>query len=491
MSTNKGPTVTEAAAEVAATLDGPIAYDDFVQRVLAIRPSSGKHPISQTKSALRHELDRIGLTFADGARKRIAPIRSILNGLTVRHVFDAQEIAERRLLLTDSETILLPGASSHYRIANIERLRLVEADGAEVKTKVDQVSGQVAGPFGHFTMTTPALHMPRWLAQHSVKAGDSALFTILDYDASRWQILYEPAGQRRQPEIEAANRMLADLLFEQLENARDERALLHESLMTVFAQLSLAQRTYPGDSWARVIQLDGRMRHDGYQLTYVEHRSIFETMMADLQAPTPSSPPAPLLPEQESTIYRFKIHSTRNKNIWRRIEILGGQTLRDLNAFLVDEFKHDWDHMGGFWRLVPRGAGKRVREVEIAQVSPFIDEEDDEEDEGAELCVAELDLEPGSQLRWVFDFGDWHQYDLLIEAVEDAPPADAAADFPRVVAQNKPQHLYCTTCQAEGRQSIAAYICLDCSYNLGHTVALCDACLLQHDEDHYTEEIVY
>jgi len=487
MPTPKGPTIAEVAAEVAATLADPIAYDEFAQRVLAIRPSAGKHPITQTKSSLRYHLRRIGLAFVDSAHRQVAPIHTILNGLTVRHTFDADEIAARRLHLTDDELLLLPGPPSIRTHEAIERLRLVETDGAEVKTKVDHVSAQVSGLLRHYTVTTLALHMPRWLTAHAVKAGDAALFTILDYAASLWQILHEPAAQRRQPEIETVNRTLADLLFEQLESAKDERIMLHEALLAAFAQLSPVQRDYPGDPWTHVIRLDGRMHHDGFQLTYVGYRSMFDAMIEDLLEPETVSPPASLSPEQEGAIYRFKIHLTSNKKLWRRIEILGGQTLRDLNEFLVGEFKHDWDHMGGFWRLVPRGAGKRVREVELAQISPFLNEED----EGADLCLAELDLEAGSQLRWVFDFGDWHQYDLFIEAVEDASPAVAATDFPRVVAQNKPQYRYCTTCQAEGRQSIATYVCHECSYNCDQTVALCDACLRQHDEEHYTEEIVY
>ena len=485
MPTPKGPTIAEVAAEVAATLDGPIPFDEFAQRVLAIRPSAGKHPISQTKSSLRYELSRIGLAFADSAHRQVAPIHTILNGLTVRHTFAAEEIAARRLHLTDDELLLLPGSRFMRTHEAIKRLQLVEAGGAEVKTKVDQVSEQVSGLLGPYTVTTPALHMPRWLAEHAVKVGDSALFTLLDYAAPRWQIRHEPVKQRRQPEIEAVNRTLADLLFEQLESAQDEQIMLDETLLAAFAQLSPVQRAYPGDPWTHVLQLDGRMRHDGFQLTYAEHRSMFDAMIEDVLEPETVSPPASLSPAQEGAIYRLKIHATRNKKRWRRIEILGGQTLRDLNDFLVGEFKHDWDHMGGFWRLVPRGAGKRVREVEIAQISPFADEED----EGADLRLAELDLEAGSQLRWVFDFGDWHQYDLLIEAVEDASPA--ALEFPRVVAQNKPQHRYCTACQAEGRQSIATYVCHDCSYSRDQTVLLCDACLLQHDEEHYTEEIVY
>jgi|GEM_PF-439330 len=482
-----GPTIAEVATEVAATLNGPIAYDEFAQRVLAIRPSAGKHPVTQIKSALRYELSRIGLAYADRAHRQVTPIHTILNGLTVRHTFAADEIAARRLNLTDDELFLLPGAPSMQMDEAIKRLRLVEAGGTEVKTKVDHVSAQVSGLLGSYTVTTPALHMPRWLTAHAVKAGDAALFTILDFAALRWQILHEPAAQRRQSEIETANRTLADLLFEQLESAQDEQVMLYETLLAAFAQLPSMHRAYPGDPWTHALRLDGRMRHDGFQLTYAERRSMFDAMVEDLLEPEPTSPPASLPPEQKGAIYRFKIHPTRNKKRWRRIEILGGQTLRDLNAFLVGEFKHDWDHMGGFWRLVPRGVGKRVREVEIAQISPFYSEED----EGADLRLAELDLEAGSQLRWVFDFGDWHQYDLLIEAVEDASPATAALDFPRVVAQNKPQYRYCTTCQAEGRQSIATYVCHDCSYSRDQTVLLCDTCLRQHDEDHYTEEIVY
>lgn len=483
----KAPSVVEVAAQVAATLDGPIAYDEFAQRVLAIRPSASKQPIAQTKQALRSELNHIGLTFADTAHKQVVPIPTVMNGLTVRHIFTAEETAARRLYLTDDELILMPNTPSMPMDEVIKRLRLVDARGAEVKATVDQVSQQVSGRLRTFTITTPTLHMPRWLAEHAVKAGDAALFTILDYTASRWQIVHEPAARRRQPEIDAANRALADLLFAQLENAQNERVYLRETLLTAFAQLPPAQRTYPGDPWTRVIRLDGRMREDGHQLMYAEHRSMLEAMFEGSIKTETASLPAALSPEQEGAIYRLKIHPTNNKKLWRRIEILGAQTLRDLNDFLVGEFKHDSDHMGGFWRLVPRGAGKRVREVEIAQISPFADDED----EGADLCLAELDLEPGSQLRWVFDFGDWHQYDLLIEDVAEASPDTAAVDFPRVVAQNKPRLRYCTTCQAEGRRTIATYICNDCSYDEDHVIALCETCMRQHDEEHYVEEIVY
>lgn len=283
MSSAKSPTVVEAAAQVAATLDGPIAYDEFVQRVLAIHPSRAKNPLSQTKSALRYELGRLGLAFADSENKQIAPVRSILTGLTVRHIFAAQEISARRMNLNGDELILLPGSLASWLHQTAISLHLVDADGVEMKTKHDLVPVEEEGIFGRQSYTRPALHMPRWLAQHSVRAGDSALLTIVDYDAAQWRIVYEPATQRREAEIEAANRALADLLFEQLDRARDERILLYETLMTAFAQLPPAHRTYPGDPWMQVIERDGRMRHNGYMLTYVENRSPWEMMLEGLQ----------------------------------------------------------------------------------------------------------------------------------------------------------------------------------------------------------------
>lgn len=101
MPTPKAPSIAEVAAPVAATLDGPIAYDESAQRVLAIRSSAGKQPLSQTTSTLRSELSRIRLAFVDAAHEEVAPIHIVMNGLTVRHTFTVKEIAEHRPCLNN------------------------------------------------------------------------------------------------------------------------------------------------------------------------------------------------------------------------------------------------------------------------------------------------------------------------------------------------------------------------------------------------------
>lgn len=163
MASSKGPTLVDVAREVAATIDGPILYDEFVQRVLAIHPSNAKHPVNQTKSTLRYEVDGFGLVFADLSRKLLVPVRTVLTGLTVRHTFVAEEISGRRLLMGIDKQLLLPGRlhESQFQLSN---LRLQDADGSPVKATFEEITRQATGLFGLFNIALSGFHIPRWLA---------------------------------------------------------------------------------------------------------------------------------------------------------------------------------------------------------------------------------------------------------------------------------------------------------------------------------------
>lgn len=104
-------------------------------------------------------------------------------------------------------------------------------------------------------------------------------------------------------------------------------------------------------------------------------------------------------------MYRFRGALAHRQNLWRTIEIQGKQSLADLDRALRGAFGHDnWDHLGGFWKLVPRGAqarsgGKqsaarrsRYRDVELGDVDP------EGGGTGARVKVAELGLAVGTNL---------------------------------------------------------------------------------------------
>ena len=151
----------------------------------------------------------------------------------------------------------------------------------------------------------------------------------------------------------------------------------------------------------------------------------------------------------------------------------------------MSAFNHDWDHMGGFWKLVPRG-GKtkraRYREVDIGSINPF------GEGDGADTPIAGLGLGIGDRLKYVYDFGDWIKHRIELEAIVEP---DKDAKYPRIVGQNKPRHHYCPICKQAGKKEIATRTCITCSNRFQEDVYICKNCAEHDHEDHYIEVILY
>ncbi len=190
----------------------------------------------------------------------------------------------------------------------------------------------------------------------------------------------------------------------------------------------------------------------------------------------------PLTPQQENQIYTFKISFKHRSGLWRRIEIQGKQTLADLNAVISEAFNHEPGHLAGFWKLVRRGSGRRFREIDLGDVDPLGG------GEGADVQIASLELEIGSQIKYVYDFGDWIEHSITLETIE---ATEAHTQYPRIASQNKPRYRYCQDCKGKGDRTVADYVCIDCSNQAQQVVLVCIDCLQENHEDHYGDEVIY
>ena len=175
-------------------------------------------------------------------------------------------------------------------------------------------------------------------------------------------------------------------------------------------------------------------------------------------------------------MYVFKVALKYRKGLWRRIEIKGDQTLTDFDHIIRIAFNHDtWEHLseffmgewsrGGFGEIDPDGGGS-----------------------GAEMRIEQLGLSEGDKLGYVYDFGDEIQHIVTLEKIVEP---EEGAEYPRVISQNKPRYRYCERCKREGKKTIAAWICIECSEEKGREVLLCEDCLEKEHEGHYAEEILY
>jgi len=205
-----------------------------------------------------------------------------------------------------------------------------------------------------------------------------------------------------------------------LEAARDEQIYAHQAIPTAYAHLSDPQG-YPGDHWTEVIARDSRMKWDGFAIYYSDFRSPLERMLTYEEGET--LPEEPYTRAQARQVYRFKAALWYRPRLWRRIEIQGRQMLADFDATLRDAFCHDpVDHLGGFWKWVRRGTGKRFRDIDLGDVDPF------GEGSGAGRHIAGLGLKPGDQLKYVYDFGDWIEHLITFEEIRAGDRGQVSTD---------------------------------------------------------------
>lgn len=449
---------SETIALVAAELDGPISLEEFVERVLAIWPSAAKNPQAGVRQTIRDYEQGKTLVFLD--KDTLLPMRLAMEGVRLRVRLAPEEVERGLWFVQFVFQFLLP---ENFLVAN---LQLVDEVGHTIPVEVVRQHLKATSIFGSYQYERDALNLGWWYGKHQLKGGDSVLVTILDWQGLKLglQPETEQERQRHQGAIEHSNRLLADMLFEMLEASHDERLWARREIPTVYARLK-DKMVYPADHWLEVLERDPRMKLSGFgDICYADARTWMDDLF-DEEVERPSSQKGRVSAGEAEQVYRFKAYLAHRKGLWRRIEIQGGQTLGEFDRILRDAFEHDtWDHLSGFWQRVRRGNSKRFREVDLGSINPFGD------GEAAEVEIASIGLKPGDTLKWVYDFGDWIEHRLELEAVGEA---EAAVTYPRVVEQNKPRYEYCVRCQEQGRKTIAAYYCYECSDGSQKAVLLC------------------
>lgn len=487
-------TRAQAIKQVVETLSTPISFDDFADRVLAIAPSTAKSPRGAVRTEIRFFTIQHGLIFMDNRRTWLAPARAAMCGVRFRHTITRWEAENGVIIVNEDFTPFFPGHRYEFEKVMKNDLRLLDEAGEGLSFTVGIKQIRAKDPLlGEFTETHLCLNLPLWFLQQNVTEGDSILFTIEQWQPPVWEIEHEPVALRNQPAIAARNEELAEILFEILEAEQSERVYLVDTLPPAILRVS-DPYGYPGDPWTEVIQTDGRMRYSEMDICYADGQgNLFEEFARSLlpkeeeeeDGDDDGEPLPELSEEQAKQVYRFKAWLVDDTKLWRRIEILGEQTLEELNQILITAFKHDWDHMAGFWRLIQRGNSKRYREVEIGMVHPF------GEDDNSDIRIADLELTVNALIKYIFDFGDNHEHHLKLEEILPAAQWEPNTEYPRIVEQNKPEYQYCQHCQKKNKQVIATHYCYECSDSERKPVVICEKCATRYHEDHYTVEMVY
>jgi hypothetical protein len=104
-------------------------------------------------------------------------------------------------------------------------------------------------------------------------------------------------------------------------------------------------------------------------------------------------------------VFVFKV--SLGDGVWRRIAAPARVRLNGLAHAILKAFAFDRDHLDRFAFKDPFGLPAEVNHPYLEE-PPFTDE----------VRVGDVPLREGQRMSYVFDFGDWWEFDLLLERIE-------------------------------------------------------------------------
>ena len=115
-------------------------------------------------------------------------------------------------------------------------------------------------------------------------------------------------------------------------------------------------------------------------------------------------------------MYTFKVSLGK---AWRRIALSSDMMMSDLSGLILESVDFDTDHLDMF-----RYKNQTGRTVEIfhpyADGSPSTDE----------VRIGDLSLAEGASMTYIFDFGDWWEFAVQLEAIQ---PDDARSQYAAIL----------------------------------------------------------
>ena len=143
------------------------------------------------------------------------------------------------------------------------------------------------------------------------------------------------------------------------------------------------------------------------------------TVTVDVSAPPDEEPGA-----TPAIVYRFKVSLQGYKDVWRRIDVRGNQTLTDLHDAIQEAFGLDADHLYAFF-LSGKAWDRSTEYVDPRAREPG--------DRSARVRLDRLSLRPRQRFLYIFDFGDEWRHDIRVEKLDLKTDR---GEYPRIVEEH-------------------------------------------------------
>ena len=348
-------------------------------------------------------------------------------------------------------------------------------DGTQTRITMTRMLRARGTHFGGAPLVTAGPEMAAWLHAQGAAEGDSLLIRVADAEKSVSDVTLERRDKRDEGEIAARSHALAEMVEHILRQELRGKPLFAHDLTGWLAARKFYQEAVPPDpievalmadqrftvsdegkvalatrwEWTRCLEPEFVLGLPAAAVhAYLEAQGDRPTrrwreegiiLLEELQpwltavgytVPSPREEAAAEVErevsERKQQVYRLRAAYVHRPTVQRVVEARGDNTLAELDDALRNAFRHEPDHMSGFCVRV----GGSERPVWLATFNPF-----GETEEGTDHELAELNLEPGAECTYVYDFGDWIEHTVTVEAVL---PSAVRVEYPRRVLRPGP-----------------------------------------------------
>jgi hypothetical protein len=434
----KETSFTQLAHDVVQAAPAPLPFAEIVDRVNKIRPIPTKNP----KQTIRGVIGQSQMIVSTGDGRYGWKPR-LANGAVIRHTIQAAETAQNRLYWDrDLWGALWPtfSAPSAYN----------DRSPAQVALPTGTQSDFALDMFSPGTWGTPATAgFWDWFHGLGAAPGDHLLFTVIDGEARQYQVVFQPRAARDEPAIAARNQALIEI---GLKLGQRPYSITSWDLTTYLLATGFYRHPVPPDPFSELWSDEIMTR-----LLYGEEEAPpsvpqkADRLVSDFfgqPAPAYDYENPPALPREYDpdygrrharqsrkahrgsvVAYTLRVNHRALPEVWRDIELAEDNTLEDLHLTIQSAFGWNDDHLYSFFL-----SSKRDGSVEIG--SPW----SDTAWHTHQVEMAQLDLAEGRSFLYFFDYGDSHEFDITVLAVNELAPK---ANYPRILnyhGQAPPQY---------------------------------------------------
>jgi hypothetical protein len=137
----------------------------------------------------------------------------------------------------------------------------------------------------------------------------------------------------------------------------------------------------------------------------------------------------------KEAIYRFRVIYINKKSVWRDVEILGKQNFYDLADEIIFSMNWENDHMHGFDLKYPRRPDFMMTGSSISIFAPGWEDDPHPTYKTHEVMIADLNYIKQPKLKFIFDYGDGHEFNVEFKGMRVLNKGEKVRDFPRLTDQ--------------------------------------------------------